>query len=173
MPNYSNGKIYKLIINNSDQIYIGSTVQTLSQRLSGHKTGANTYVSKKLFELQDDEFKVKIILIKNFPCNNKTELVQEEDKFIQNTECINKCRAYTTDEEKKERDKEFAKSYREANKEILNEKWKIYSEANKEQINEQRKLYRGKNKEEINKKQKIYWGINKEEINKKQKINYQ
>ena len=34
MPNYSKGKIYKIY--NDDLIYIGSTTQTLEQRLKDH-----------------------------------------------------------------------------------------------------------------------------------------
>jgi predicted GIY-YIG superfamily endonuclease len=37
MPNYDNGKIYKLWIHETDDIYIGSTIQNLSQRLASHK----------------------------------------------------------------------------------------------------------------------------------------
>jgi hypothetical protein len=33
---YKEGKIYKIICNISHQIYIGSTIQTLNERLSNH-----------------------------------------------------------------------------------------------------------------------------------------
>lgn len=37
MPDYSKGKIYKLCSNQTDNVYIGSTTQELSFRLSDHK----------------------------------------------------------------------------------------------------------------------------------------
>ena len=37
MPNYNLGKIYKLISNQTDKIYVGSTAQTLSKRFMNHK----------------------------------------------------------------------------------------------------------------------------------------
>jgi hypothetical protein len=33
MPDYSNGKIYKLVSDKTDMIYIGSTVRSLKERL--------------------------------------------------------------------------------------------------------------------------------------------
>jgi hypothetical protein len=37
MPDYKNGKIYKLWSPEGDEIYIGSTIQPLYARLSAHK----------------------------------------------------------------------------------------------------------------------------------------
>ena len=41
MPDYNLGKIYKLVSNKSEDIYIGSCVSRLSNRLSVHKTENN------------------------------------------------------------------------------------------------------------------------------------
>jgi hypothetical protein len=38
MPDYSNGKIYKLVSDKTDMIYIGSTTVKLNERLSNIKT---------------------------------------------------------------------------------------------------------------------------------------
>ena len=40
MVNYANGKIYKLINNIDDKIYVGSTCETLIQRKNEHKKKA-------------------------------------------------------------------------------------------------------------------------------------
>jgi hypothetical protein len=34
---YSNGKIYKIVDNTSDKVYIGSTCKSLKQRLTAHE----------------------------------------------------------------------------------------------------------------------------------------
>ena len=37
MPDYSKGKIYKILNTIDDEIYIGSTCETLGQRMSKHR----------------------------------------------------------------------------------------------------------------------------------------
>jgi len=106
MANYKNGKIYKLICDKTDKIYIGSTINELNIRLIGHKSGKDCS-SKKLFELGD----VKIELIKNYSCNSKKELEEEEKKYIRENECINKYIPNRTQEEWREDNKQKLKKY--------------------------------------------------------------
>ena len=48
MPNYSLGKIYKLIDNTCSNVYYGSTTEpTLARRLSGHVSNYKTYIKGK------------------------------------------------------------------------------------------------------------------------------
>ncbi len=95
MVNYGNGKIYKLISNNSDKIYIGSTCQSLAKRKAKHKedsirynNGKYHYVSSfELFNLGD----VDVILLENYPCKNKEELHARERFYIEENldTCVN------------------------------------------------------------------------------------
>jgi Uri superfamily endonuclease len=71
MPDYQKGKIYKLWSPQGNEIYIGSTVNSLAKRLGHHKTDSRCN-SKYLFENYDV---VKIELIEEYPCNNKMELL--------------------------------------------------------------------------------------------------
>ena len=41
MPNYQEGKIYKIYNTVNDDIYIGSTTQKLRERISGHRRAIN------------------------------------------------------------------------------------------------------------------------------------
>jgi Uri superfamily endonuclease len=41
MNKYNNGKIYKIIDNTNGNVYYGSTVQTLGERLSRHISSLN------------------------------------------------------------------------------------------------------------------------------------
>ena len=89
MPDYNNGKIYKLINDAMPgKVYFGSTTQSLSRRLSKHKDVSKTknHSSKSLFEFGQ----VKIQLVENFPCENKLQLLKREAHFIINNLCINK-----------------------------------------------------------------------------------
>ena len=80
MPNYQNGKIYKLVNDVDNDIYVGSTTTSLSMRKSKHvnsaKTRSDRCVYEHLNEIGWDN--VKIILIENFPCDSREELVARE-----------------------------------------------------------------------------------------------
>ena len=82
MPNYQKGKIYKLISENNDDFYLGSTaLEYLSQRIGGHRLKSQKYPQRKCYEhiLNNGGWSEwKIILIENFPCNTKDEFRQRE-----------------------------------------------------------------------------------------------
>lgn len=95
MVNYQNGKIYKIISNQTDKVYVGSTTQPLCERLSSHRSkykryliNKNTYITSFELVKYDD---AKIILIENYPCQNKEELHAKEYDWMDKTEnCVNK-----------------------------------------------------------------------------------
>ena len=76
MTDYSKGKIYKILNNIDDEIYIGSTSETLSRRMTRHRSLANTNPYNKLYKhmiyIGIDKFYIE--LVENYPCNNKDEL---------------------------------------------------------------------------------------------------
>ena len=73
MPDYTKGKIYKLIFKGKEDIYIGSTTQLLSQRLAGHKRSPTNEKVKALMDEVGKE-NVKIRLIEKWSCNDREEL---------------------------------------------------------------------------------------------------
>ena len=77
MNKYQNGKIYKLVCDNSPLIYYGSTYQKLPNRLSTHKY-YKSCSSRELFEKGN----VSIHLIENYPCNSRKELEAREGIYI-------------------------------------------------------------------------------------------
>jgi len=86
MPNYSQSKIYTLVCWTTGKIYIGSTTQSLEQRLCDHRISKRKdYSSKKIIKNNNFE----IILIENFPCNSKKELEFREGLYIRNNPCVN------------------------------------------------------------------------------------
>lgn len=91
MPDYKNGKIYKLTTpHNPELVYYGSTVLPLYKRKSQHKEHRNNHkiCSKKIFELGVDD--VVITLVEACPCDNKEELIKRERFYIENNPCVNK-----------------------------------------------------------------------------------
>lgn len=166
---YKNGKIYKLQINDGN-FYIGSTASELRRRLCQHKSLSKKHPETKVYKhIGGNWDNVKIILIETIECKNKDELRKKEDEYIQkelkNELCLNLNRSFVTEEETKERKKEYNKVYDATNKEKIKERKKEYYEVNKEQMKE----YREANKEKIKEQKKEYYKQNREKLLKYQK----
>ena len=97
---YSKGKIYKIVDLTNDDIYIGSTTQTLDRRWGSHDIFRDYDKKKENCE---------IILIEDYPCESKRQLQKREQYHMDNTECINKYRASGEDMENRKR---YQKEYR-------------------------------------------------------------
>jgi len=140
---YQNGKIYKLVsVTKPELVYYGSTIRSLSRRMSGHLskyTCGGCPASKELFEAGD----VEIHLVELFPCNSRKELEKKEGEYILANECVNKNIAGRTVKEYYETNKEkitnYQIEYRKVNREKMNEKANAYYHANKEKRNEKLK----------------------------------
>ena len=141
MVNYQDGKIYKLV--GGGLTYIGSTTQKLSRRKSQHKAQKN-YSSRQLIDYDDFD----IILIENFPCKTKEELLARERYYIENIECINMQIPTRTRKEYREANKEKLKEYYEKNKEKKKQWDKTYREKNRDKRNELKRKYRLRKKKE-------------------------
>ncbi len=125
---YKKGKIYKLICSETQQVYIGSTIQPLYKRLHGHKKKCNKTKSKTFIE-------PKIYLVEDFPCERKEQLLARERHHIENTDCVNieiprskKESSQVSFEKNKHKYREGyrqrAAKYYEDNKEEIKKKWK-------------------------------------------------
>ncbi len=134
MPDYSLGKIYKIVGNG--KVYIGSTTRPLlSQRLAKHKSDYKVWKNNNnrsfisSYECLDDP-ECYIELLEECPCNCIDELRKCEGKWIKETECVNRCGIGRTEKE-----------YYEANKEKIKENKKKYRQANRAKVNEHNKEY--------------------------------
>ena len=127
---YQNAKVYKIVSADYSRCYIGSTCESLSQRMARHRKKYKQYSSgkdegrssNKLF----DEFGLencKIELVEEYPCNSLMELRRREGFHIQNHDCVNTRIAGRTDQE--------------------------YSEQNREKKNEQNRIYRLNNPDKV------------------------
>ena len=92
MPSdYSKGKIYKISNDYNDDVYIGSTCDTLVKRFSLHRIQSKEYdkrnrlLYKLMNEIGVERFRIE--LIENYPTIDKYQLLQREAYYIrQNTE---------------------------------------------------------------------------------------
>jgi hypothetical protein len=114
------GKIYKIIDNTNGNIYIGSTTQTLNQRLNEHKCDYNRYLNNKIRKhctsseiIKNNNYKFEIIKYVVF--EDRKELHQRERYYLENNICVNKFIPSRTKQQyycnNKDYIKEFKKEY--------------------------------------------------------------
>ena len=88
---YKNGKIYQILNNVNDDIYVGSTCQALSNILYEHRSRCKTSHNGKLYpvmrEIGRDNFYIE--LIETYTCNNKDELKAREGYYIRERATLN------------------------------------------------------------------------------------
>ncbi len=106
MADFTKGKIYKIINFTDKQIYVGSTVYSLSERMMYHISKYKWWKSKRtkqycssfiLFENYGID-NCKMVLLENYSCSSKKELcIREEFHRQKNIEiCVNKIACYQT-----------------------------------------------------------------------------
>lgn len=193
MPtDYSKSKIYKLVCDHTDKVYIGSTTNILSTRLAQHKIGYNRwkktgkqYVkSYDLFDLGSND--VKIYLIEQYACKTREELHARERYYIENINTINKNipgrtwkQYYETNKDQillkrkeyYESNKEYKKDYYENNKNKKLEYAKEYYKNNKDQLLQKSKEHYETDKDHILEKRKEYYEANKTQIKQYYQVN--
>lgn len=149
MVKYKNGRIYKLVNNIDDKIYVGSTTQSLCRRKVEHKSRSknkiksNYKVYKHLNKIGWEN--VDIVLIEKYPCNDKEVMHKRERYWIEllgaslNTSIpTRKIKEWV--EKNKDKLKNYKKEYRKQNKEKIRKQQKEYQKKNKQQISSNRKI---------------------------------
>ena len=151
---YSKTIIYKLVKNDdydNVNIYIGSTTDFI-RRKNKHKSDCNCEKSKAYNQKNYQYIRenggwdcFNMIEVEKFPCNDKREAEAREEYWrCQFNSKLNSMRAYITDEQRKELDKERKREYREHDE--YREYQKVYH-----------KKYYGKNREKIIENMKQYY----------------
>ena len=138
MPDYSQGKIYRIRSKNCPDVYIGGTIQSLLKRYQSHnrdfrrylKCDTNNYVSSfEILAWGDDT----IELIEDFPCNTRKNLEEREKYWIQQEDCcININNQHRT--VPNYYNSEASKKYRDTHKDIIKQHQKLYYQLNREKL---------------------------------------
>jgi len=175
------GRVYSIRSHQTTDIYIGSTTQALSMRMSGHRKDYKCYLNKtrhyiSSFDiLKYEDAYIEIIFEGEF--ENKNSLSRKEGEYIRELPCINKRIEGRTHkeyyEDNKERLNEKKKEYNEINREKIAKAHHDYWIKNKEIFHEKSKAYREQNKEVIKEKSKEYFKNNREIILKRRKQWYE
>ena len=150
MPNYQLSIIYKLCCKDPTITYryVGSTTN-FTRRKCDHKAVCNNpndkdYNGYKYKIIRDNGgFKNwDMIQIEVVNVNNKRELELKQREYIEILKpSLNKHIVIRTDEERKEKHREYIKKYREQNKDKIKEYGKKYREENKDKNYEYEKRY--------------------------------
>jgi len=151
------GRIYKLECD-TGHYYYGSTTQTLAVRLYGHHYTSKSCQSKVYSFINEIGWdRVNMVLVLEYPCENREQLQQKEDEYIRpklaNPLCLNENRAYQTEEELLENIKNYYvenKEYYVENREERIAKMKVYYQENREKKLARQKDYDNKHKDAIN-----------------------
>jgi hypothetical protein len=181
-----------------DFIYVGNT-SNFTNRKARHKSCCNNpndknhnlALYKKMREYGYENFKMVILGTAENITKREAEAIEEEYRIAEKAN-LNGRRCYTTDEQKKqaekqahkiyyeehkeqlkqyrEEHKEEAKAYREEHKQVLAEKRKQVYQDNKTELIEKAKKYYQDNKAERLEKAKAYNEANKEEKAEQRKL---
>ena len=108
---YKNGKIYQILNNVNDDIYVGSTCQALSKRFYEHRSRCKTSHNGKLYPVMREigRDNCYIELIETYPCNSKEELNAKEGYYIRERATLNMAIAGRKPKQYKEENKEHIK----------------------------------------------------------------
>ena len=180
MLNYENSKIYKLISNETDLVYIGSTCnKLLCKRLGGHRNDYKNYLNGNYHYMTSFEIvkygDCKIELNEEYCCENMEQLRKREGYYIRNIEnCVNKCIAGRTVKqyriEYQDYYKEYKKNWYEENLDYCKEKNRKYKEENLDKIKENNKKYYDENLDKIKENKKKYYEKNSDCFKEKNRI---
>ena len=179
------GKVYKIVNDITDEIYVGSTKDEISKRMGSHRRACKNANPQRIYQCMREHGveHFRIVLVEDFKHERNEQLRMREQYWIEQLGAtLNGCRAYLSTDEKKEialhrmqqyyeSNKEYVKLYKQQhyqiNKEKLSEKAKQYYENNKDNIAEKAHEYYHNNKEVIGDYNQQYYIDNKEKISHK------
>ena len=150
------GRIYRIESNLDDgKFYIGSTTQSLAMRLKNHRSKSKDPLRQKTplyrhFNTIGWEH-ASIILLYEIEDTTKEVILDHEKEYIQaslaDDKCLNKATPLITEEEKKEKDRQYGAKWREENKERDAERVRKWRAENPEKRKAQTARYRAKTKD--------------------------
>jgi Uri superfamily endonuclease len=152
MEKYNEGKIYLLKCKNDPNlIYVGSTINTLYNRLKCHRADSKLKPNTLLYKtINNDWDNWTITLYENYKCETKQQLQKREGEIIRLFGTLNtKIEGRTH------------KEYYDENRNAVLKQKKEYYTANRDKILESKKAYYNDNKKIISMKSKARYIYNK------------
>ena len=152
---YQNGKIYAVKNDITDEVYIGSTLVSLSRRMVQHRSDAKKYpdkmpLTRKMNGIGIEHFYIE--LVEDYPCKNKEHLNKREGGLIRELATINRRVEQRTPTEIAEQRRE----YRDKHHDYFLECRREWAEKNREKLREQSRAQKAKDKDKIYERDKAW-----------------
>ena len=177
MCDYSRGKLYKIYNTITEDIYIGATTLTLSDRMQRHISAHNNIKKegRKLYK-HFKEYGIEhffIELLEAYNCNSKKELEAKEGEYIRAlTPSLNMRIEGRTAKQRNEDNRDVVKAYHKQYYEDNKNAYKTYYQNNLYKIAEQKKQYYQSNKDKSRERGKRYYNNNIGKIAEQKKQYY-
>lgn len=177
MVNYANAKIYRIVSDQTDRVYIGATTCSLSKRMVEHRCAARSYLAGAKGGISSSEIvqfdDAIIVLVEDWPCDNIEQLGMRERHWIENTpNCVNRNIPGRTDAEWRLDNRDVIlekhRAYYVAHKDIMNAQSKAYVAANKDATREYKAAHYETNKAAIREQQRAYYRANADAMKARQ-----
>jgi group I intron endonuclease len=191
---YANGKIYRLVNSIDGEEYVGSSCTSLAKRLHAHRKVAKKQGERRVYKhLNEIGFEnVSIVLVEEYPCDNKMELERRERYWIEQlkptlntavpTRTVKEWYAENADKVRESIAKYITKNankvrerqakYRAENAKKERDRQAIYRAENTEKVRERLAKYRAENAEKVRERQAKYYAENREAINARARERY-
>lgn len=176
MVNYANGKVYRIVNDVDDKMYVGSTVRRLSDRWYEHRKPCRHQRPFKLYQHMEqlgvEHFRIE--LLEDYPCERKEQLHAREGHWIRElrAELNHRIAGRTKKQyaaEHEESVKAYKRQWREENKERLDAEYKEYYSANRSRLIAYQKEYNKNNLEKVRERRKKYAEEHKDVLQKAKK----
>ena len=142
---YAHSKIYKLVNDVDDEIYVGSTCMPLRKRLNSHRRCARSKPRLPAYDHLDEIGwdNVHIVLLKEYNLENKEEILAKERHWYDKLKPeLNRYRPRVSQEERVEERREYDAAYYETNADKIKERGREYHAANADRRNDYLRRYR-------------------------------
>ena len=161
--------ISKKVKDENYDVYVGSTSQSLAERLRKHKVKvranlpeyANNKFYNRILSVGLDAWEIKPLLV--LECD-RNEIRKFERKWVELLEAdLNTNSPFQTEDEYNEYKKEYKKHYYEQNRDEIRQKQANYYKQNKDEVRQRQTDYYKQNKDEGRQRQKEHHKQNKEQ----------
>lgn len=151
MPNFKRGKIYRVKSLLKHRSYVGSTCRSILARWTNHRSDAkrlwdkhNVSLWKAMHKHGADKF--KIVLLENYPCDNRKQLRKREQWWINKLKpYYNDKSAYISTKDKAQKYRDLARTYYKEHRGAKLKQMRKYMENHRKEYKEWQLQYYKKN----------------------------
>ena len=145
------GIVYIIECNITGEVYIGSTMLSLEERYKKHRR-SNRSSARGIIDRGNHMVRALEVV----DTEDRDQLRIREQYWMNQYECVNQIKAYTTQEERKEKQKENWEIYTKKYPDLQRKRNCLYYQENKDKEKARIKIYRENNREKIKQMRQRY-----------------